>query len=290
MSNFPFIPAESAEPARWITEGVQGFAQSVLSIVPAGFEAYARIFHPPRSSSHIFPGYSATPVSWAEVAAQTGRTVHRQMQWQHIMGDDPPANLASPEEGSLPLATAHVLWPLLRQYTATPEHCFFAVWEGFGCLGETVLRAPAFETPSRRWHLFHAPIEAIEQTFSSAERGTLLVRRTHPLIGAWQTLRNLVLFKPRAPVRARLGDPAAEAEEPLDFPLSYQSANFWWPADRTWCVATEIDFKTTYIGGSRTAIDNLLQSTALEAYAVEPTDGVTYASDTVNPKPLRAYT
>jgi hypothetical protein len=25
--------------------------------------------------------------------------------------------------------------------------------------------------------------------------------------------------------------------------------NIWWPADRTWCVATEIDYRWTYVGG-----------------------------------------
>jgi hypothetical protein len=30
-----------------------------------------------------------------------------------------------------------------------------------------------------------------------------------------------------------------------------QSPHFCWPADHAWCVATEVDFDSTFIGGSR---------------------------------------
>ena len=42
------------------------------------------------------------------------------------------------------------------------------------------------------------------------------------------------------------------------------SANLWWPADHAWCVATEIDFAWTYVGGSRACIDALLADPRLE--------------------------
>ena len=38
--------APDAAPASWVIEGLRGFAESVLSVVPGGFEAYGRIFHP----------------------------------------------------------------------------------------------------------------------------------------------------------------------------------------------------------------------------------------------------
>lgn len=36
--------------------------------------------------------------------------------------------------------------------------------------------------------------------------------------------------------------------------LDHQSANLWWPSDRAWCVATEVDLDSTYIGASQAAI------------------------------------
>ena len=54
-----------------------------------------------------------------------------------------------------------------------------------------------------------------------------------------------------------------------------QSPTLWWPADRTWCVATEVDFHSTYVGGSKPLIDRLLGDDRLEALAVAAADRVT---------------
>ena len=32
-----------------------------------------------------------------------------------------------------------------------------------------------------------------------------------------------------------------------------QSPNLWWPHDRAWCVASEIDVRSTYVGGTQAA-------------------------------------
>ena len=59
------------------------------------------------------------------------------------------------------------------------------------------------------------------------------------------------------------------------------SPNIWWPGDRSWCVATDIDLCHTYIGGSRECIEAILSHPDLEAL---PTtlDASTYLiSDTV---------
>jgi len=38
--------APDAAAASWVVDGLRGFAESVFSVVPEGFEAYGRIFHP----------------------------------------------------------------------------------------------------------------------------------------------------------------------------------------------------------------------------------------------------
>ena len=50
------------------------------------------------------------------------------------------------------------------------------------------------------------------------------------------------------------------AEEPPE-----QSANLWWPDDRAWFVATDVDLMTTYVGGSAACIADLLAADGLEA-------------------------
>jgi hypothetical protein len=73
------------------------------------------------------------------------------------------------------------------------------------------------------------------------------------------------------------------ADEP-----SEQSSGVWWPADRAWCVVTDIDLVTTYVGASSACIADLLADPGLEAAAVPVTQGVSWDADTINPLPLDA--
>jgi hypothetical protein len=66
-------------------------------------------------------------------------------------------------------------------------------------------------------------------------------------------------------------------DEPWD-----QSANLWWPNDRAWVVATEIDYAWTYVGGTSELIQGLLDDPRLEALPARLTDMPFYDSDVLN--------
>lgn len=53
-----------------------------------------------------------------------------------------------------------------------------------------------------------------------------------------------------------------------------QSANLWWPADQAWCVVTDVDLRSTYVGGSDACIAELLRASGVEAAPVAPDDPV----------------
>jgi hypothetical protein len=72
------------------------------------------------------------------------------------------------------------------------------------------------------------------------------------------------------------------ADEP-----SEQSAHLWWPADRAWCVATDIDLTSTYVGGSVACIADLLAAGGLEAAPAGTDQSTFFEADTVNPLPSR---
>lgn len=67
----------------------------------------------------------------------------------------------------------------------------------------------------------------------------------------------------------------------------HQSASMWWPDDRAWFVATEIDLDSTYVGASEAAIEALLARPDVEVLPIELSDGITYDSDRINPLPER---
>jgi hypothetical protein len=73
------------------------------------------------------------------------------------------------------------------------------------------------------------------------------------------------------------------ADEPAE-----QSAGVWWPADRSWVVATDPDLVTSYVGAGAACIAAILVADGLEAAPAEPWHGVTGEADRVNPPPADA--
>lgn len=78
-----------------------------------------------------------------------------------------------------------------------------------------------------------------------------------------------------------------DATEPFGIPG--RTANLWWAGERQWCVATDIDLMTTYVGGSAPCIQSILRSAALEALPVSSDQGITWETDTINPLPDPPY-
>ena len=58
--------------------------------------------------------------------------------------------------------------------------------------------------------------------------------------------------------------------------------NLWWPADRAWCCATEIDFLETLVGGSAACVDEILACPELETFRLSPDSKVGFFTDTIN--------
>ena len=68
--------------------------------------------------------------------------------------------------------------------------------------------------------------------------------------------------------------PIAAATEQFDSDslVSAYHPNLWWPADHSWCVATDIDYRCTYIGCDRATAQQLLSRSDIEVFEVQPTD------------------
>jgi len=211
----------------WISSARRrGIRGTVGSLVPAVFEAYARVLHP----AVRYAGDDDVEVGWAEVAAHNGTAVGPMVQWHALtprpVDSQPPVWDDGPSEGHLPVAVAARMSAVLARHTATPEECLFGRWDGFGY----DLKTP--DVPPR-----------------------LLLRGGS----------DVVL------VRGTVGDAVRNlAPEPWE-----QSANLWWPTDRAWCVVTDIDLRSTYVGGSAACIAELLATPGLEAFPARTGDPVT---------------
>jgi hypothetical protein len=274
------VPVADVSVGDWLQPRMCGFGGRVCSVVPTvGFEAFARVLHP--------AGDAEGPVRWSEVCDRLGRTAHALMQWGAISGTRQHVTTtgrwprrhevstttsewpgAEPAMGDVPVPTLARLLDVLADHTAEDD-CFHALWEGYGWLdgrgvaylvarGTTpvpappapqpalppeVLTGPRFRLPERNYLLFRGPL-----------RAALAVGDDH---GGW----------------------VSDDGEPW---FSPQSPNLIWPADRSWCVATEIDFDSTLVAGSRALVDAVLAHPDLEAWEVRSRDDLTDMGDRIN--------
>jgi hypothetical protein len=255
-------PAD-ASAADWVVGGVRDFDYSVGSIVPPVLEAYARVFHPAGRRS----GESDVEVRWADLAAANGRIMHPAAEWGSLTGswqtrEQPGLWNIEPKLGDIPQSTAKHLARLLERYTSTAERCWFAPTAMHGELGLMLL----FEegTP---------PDEQVRVREASEARLAERQRRLEAAPRFRLPDREFRLFA--GPLEA-LGELYDELEV---------SSNLWWPDDRTWCVGTDIDLMTTYVGGSRACIEAVLADEELEVLVVSDDQLVTWEADTINPLP-----
>lgn len=228
--------------ADWIGPRLGPFGGWVGSVVPRGFQAYARV-HPIDSNR-----------TWADVCVETGAHAHALMQWNEISRRQDRTGRTDgedPREGDLVFPALELLCRALQPLTGD-QRCWFALWEGYGWINGAVAGLRREQT----------------RGFGSRERPA-------------QTLDNPKVVLPNRAYHLFSGELTAALTMGWDTP---QSPSLFWPADRSWCVATEIDFDSTLVGGTRALIDGVMAS-ALEVWEVRPNDLLAYDADLFNAFP-----
>ena len=148
--------AMDISPASWIGPRLHPFGQDTGSVVPEGFGAYCRVFHP---DGPLYPDGSYR--SWSEIAQSNGRRAHAGMQF-HVINrpyGSPLAEVLSevgPSEGSVPPRERQRLVELLEPETDSPDCCWFCIWEGFGNI--EVSGRPV-QLPGRNYGLYTGSID-----------------------------------------------------------------------------------------------------------------------------------
>ena len=235
---------QTGSPGNWIKERLRpwtsvGESRLVRSIIPEGFEAYARVFHP---AQHCTAGNNWERVSWSTIASWNGKVAHPQMSFGRIANIEPwgqPTWGHVPFYGDLPEEECRALVSILKGFTSTPERCYFCLWHGYGFLDDRLFkRVPKLKIPGREEYLvFSGPLDGIMSFYKYVK-------------GGW------------------VG--------------SGQPPNIWWPEDRAWCVATDIDSFDSLVGGSKSCIEQVLGHPDLEAFPIAADARIDYLGDTIN--------
>lgn len=239
------VMSDDVEIAEWVRSRLRSPEEHVVtSIVPTGFDAYAKVLHPAQ-----LPDDRHELVRWSAVSRWSNVTFDARVQWHQIAlpqetpSTQPPWRGQGPRTGSPFSGDVEALIADLARATATPDSCYFCLWTGH--LGGGV----QFSTSGTSERLPPAP------------RPSKLVQFP------W---REYVLF-----------------EGPLTCATSFElvnhwpgeATNLWWPSDRTWCVASEIDLDYTLVGGSTELIDHVLGNERLEALPATENDSIVVQVD-----------
>lgn len=151
-----------------------------------------------------------------------------------------------PRERHVGSATDQASGDRLAEHTRTPDLCWLAIWEGWDPLPDLdELDVPRLRMPGRNMVLLFGPITALVRT---------------SFLDLWYS----------------------HSTNPANW---YRSPSLWWTADRSWCVATDVDLKSTYLGGSRDCVSVLTSNNRLEVFEASAQQDITIEADTVNPEP-----
>lgn len=285
---------------------------SVLAIVPRGFEAYARVFHPvvrdrPRDINtwlgidesgdfgvtDIAAALESETVTWAMAAASFDTTMHAEAQYARVVrcaSGDIGGGVIAPDgwryeaapEGSLDARSLAAVSGVLAQHTGTPDAGIAAIWDGWGDLLSSS-GAASFAFATSEGFINDSADEARIRAHNNKTGSNLLSSEvaTGPRLDLHgNTGRHYILFEGGASVFA---DPAWPEAAPWVDNVSWtQSPSILWPDDHSWVLATEIDFDSTLIAGTTALIYQLLETSGIEVHPLRPDADLSWGGDQVN--------
>jgi hypothetical protein len=262
-----------ADPAAadwWQTTWGPGTPAAVGFLVPRGFEAYARVLHPARDDE-------GNHVTWAEVAAHCGTTLHPEAQWHRLAGGrdlDPRGTGAEPVRwpgheplvGTLERPQLEALADVLGAHTPTPDPTFVAYWVSYGTWPPAWHDLPTTDRPVRESYLFERAL---------ADVVTLCAEAPAVAYALGTPTGTSVTIGAGAP-------PTPDERFDMWAPHAWQSPSAWWPADHAWVTSNGTDLDSTLVGGTRALVDDLLSDERLEVLPW-PVDGSLWSgADTIN--------
>lgn len=153
----------------------------------------------------------------------------------------------------------HVVASIGERHTTSPERAWFAIWEGhgfdkvtshiahYGPLGDDARRALERERVALR--------------DEDRRRNTAIRDELDQLPRFDRPDRAYYLLKGPVAAVTELRDPGSSDE--------WRNPDLFWPADRRWFVATDVDFWSLYVGGENTFTNELAGAVPTRSEPVE---------------------
>jgi hypothetical protein len=271
-----------ADSGSWIRPLLDHRVRDMHCVVPHGYAAYARVFHPAtrdrraasawrRQDRSAAVDVETETVPWSTVARAFGTSMHALAQYHRLPGpasepygevlDADGWRYSAPLQGNLEPEVLAALTSVLCVHTSTPGQGVAAIWEGWGGLTSSAGYSRL---------TFHSDGPGTTSTTQPAGDGgpgsgllpasvvngpkLELPGRRHFLFSA-------------AP--AAFTDPQWTRAAPWHHdPRWPQSPSLLWPDDRAWVMVTEVDFDSTIVAGSNALVAALVADPGVEALEI----------------------
>jgi hypothetical protein len=160
-------PVGDVSHADWLRDRLHpSNRQSVGTLVPTGFESYARVLPPVWATSNGV----TTHLRWRDIASSRGVDLRPTTTFNQLVGwdlygpdgNEPPAPYHAPVHGDMDPDDLSTLSEILATATTTPDNCWFLFWEGYGwrCLPAPGEGQPRWHAPHRDYLLFNGAVTA----------------------------------------------------------------------------------------------------------------------------------
>ena len=210
---------------------------------------------------HVRPADTMDGVTWIERACRGQRgTVGALVpnHYQSVLRVHAPAPCPGDDWWSLYRELFHAVASVGERHTSSPSRAWFAIWEGHGFVNATTHIAPG------------GPLHDEAQLALEHERERLRVEDQRRNAAIRAALDQIPRFD-RPDRRYYLLEGPVSAATQLHYPDSvdeWRNPDLFWPDDRHWFVATDVDFWSLYIGGSDDFIADLVRGVPTRAEPV----------------------
>jgi hypothetical protein len=237
---------DEVERGAWLVERMDGWS-NVGAITGYGFEAYARLLHPRPSDRPSRRGWGVPPDDdWST------------RRWADVANQ-----------------MGRVMHPLVQWWRLHDvDEPFHDASSSIGWFDPLVLAAlvPLPRTGTS------TPADVVAAFWKGGSGQKLVSERTLTLDdGLDYVLATTTL------------DELAELEWGFSFKLGWREGSMWnrslqvlWPEDHAWVLASQIDFDSTVVAGSRALVDEILTDGRFEAFEVGPDDDLSWDGDVIN--------
>jgi hypothetical protein len=184
----------------------------------------------------------------------------------HVLVRHHPDEDGGPPIGCLDRVSLAAICEVLPFHTATPDVCWFALWEGNPGLPRRWAPLPRMHLPERAYLMFRAPVVDVVALAMEIE-----------CLGFDGDAQGCTFIAYDGSGARRDVDPAELARYADEARATgrARSPNLLWPDDRAWVVGTDIDGDDTLVAGTQSLAYAILAHPMLDGEQVTANDRLT---------------